>query len=174
MTAKQFEVAIQKDVNKEYPQDNKAGESTRCAYVKILAKTGYSFTCITSNKAAKLLASTQIVLRRSSGDYVRWRYLITAPTFPLATYTITGVHASTAEIAYADGTNIVEKYHVHLPFTIVVRGTGVPSITAQDSSNSNSASITCKLVVTGTPAVTNTGSGSYSEAGCSRAINVAG
>jgi Mycobacterium membrane protein len=153
-------------VNDRFPRDNKLGESTNCAYAQCDAKVGYFFTCVTSDKAGKLLTSTQVVLQRPKGDYVRWSYISTGPTFPRATYTITAVGVSTAEVTYADGTNTVEKYHVHLPFTVVVYGTGLPSITANDSSNSNSASITCKLVVAGHPPEINTESGSYSEAGC--------
>jgi Mycobacterium membrane protein len=171
MTAKQFEVVAQKDVNEQQPEDKRAGETTKCAYVQSEATAGYIFTCVTTNRTGKLLASTQIFLMQPKGDLVRWKYLVTAPTPPRATYTVTGIHVSTAEVTYADGTNTVEKYHVHLPFTVVVLGTGLPLITANDSSNASDASITCKLVVAGYPPVTNTGSGSYSEAASQRTVN---
>jgi hypothetical protein len=166
LTAKQFEVVTQRDVNKQFPQDNKPGETTKCAYAQIAAKTGYVFTCVTSNKAGEQLASTQVTLTPPRGGTVKWDYLVTAPTFPSVTYTVTAVDGSTATITYADGTITVHKDHAHLPFTVVASGSALPSIIAYDSPKLSSASITCTMVVTGSPPVTNTGPGSYSVAWC--------
>jgi hypothetical protein len=166
LTARQFESAAQKDVNKQFPQDNEPGESTQCAYVQSVARTGYVFTCVTLNKDGKQLASTQVTLTQPIGGTVKWDYLVTAPTFPSVTYTVTAVDGSTATITYADGTVTVHKDHAHLPFTVIASGSALPSIIAYDSPKVSSASITCTMVVTGSPPVTNTGPGSYSVAWC--------
>ncbi len=166
LTAKQFEIVTQKDVNKQFPQDNKPGETTRCAYVQSAAKAGYVFTCITSSKAGEQLASTQVTLTRPKDGSVKWDYLVTAPTFPSVTYTVTAVDGSTATITYADGTVTVHKDHAHLPFTVVASGSALPSIVADGNSKLSSASITCTMVVTGSPPVTNSGPGPYSVAWC--------
>jgi hypothetical protein len=163
MTAKQFEVAAQKDVNKQFPQDSKLGEMTMCAYVQSAAQTGYTFTCVTSNKAGKQLAFTQITLESSTA---KWDYLVTAPTFPLVTYTVTSTKGSTATVTYADGTTTVHIDHAHLPFTVIATGSALPSIVADGNSKLNSASIMCTMNVAGSPPVTNSGPGPYSVAWC--------